>query len=272
MPRRTYTTTLMRAASMCFIPVPFDPAPIFGRVRAPVVVTIARHSYRSTISTKNGRWCVPLRRSNREAAGLEGDETVRVTLELDEAFGNPELVASGLLMPFVRSQLGADCVMTTYTAVISLPGAKDQLMHKDFSPLFAEKGWKFKIPCWSLQAIVPLVPLNEATGGTAIWKGTQRLGKRRSRESADVHVPQVPLGSVLLVDYKTAHAGRANNSGQVRPIVCLAYARPWFRDSINHRRQPPLRFQSTYAATAPKKVLDLVGWWDRDRELAQADL
>ncbi|MBL8288047.1 MAG: phytanoyl-CoA dioxygenase family protein [Rubrivivax sp.] len=201
-----------------------------------------------------------------------GDKRYMLTLELDEAFGDPELVASGLLMPFVRSLLGADCVMTTYTAVISLPGAKDQLMHKDFSPLFAEKGWKFKIPCWSMQAIVPLVPLNEATGGTAIWKGTQRLGKRRSREHADVHVPVVPLGSVLLVDYKTAHAGRANNSGQVRPIVCLAYARPWFRDSINHRRQPPLRFQGAYAATAPKKVLDLVGWWDRDRELAQADL
>jgi Phytanoyl-CoA dioxygenase (PhyH) len=200
-----------------------------------------------------------------------GDKRYMLTLELDEAFGDPALVASGLLMPFVRSLLGESCIMTTYTAVISLPGAKDQLMHKDFSPLFEEKGAKFKIPCWSLQAIVPMVPLDEITGATAIWKGTQHMGDRRSAKR-DVHVPQVPLGSVLLVDYKTAHAGRANKSEQVRPIVCLAYARPWFRDSINHRKQPPLRFEPGYVATAPKKVLDLVGWWQRDLELPQTDV
>lgn len=201
-----------------------------------------------------------------------GDKRYMLTLELDEAFGDAQLVASGLLMPFVRAQLGDDCIMTTYTAVISLPGAKDQLLHKDFSPLFAEKGWKFELPCWSLQAIVPLVPLDEQTGATAIWKGTQAMGKSRARKHADVHVPQVPLGSVLLVDYKTAHAGRANRSARVRPIICLAYARPWFRDVINHRRQPPLRFEHSYVATAPKKVLDLVGWWERDLKLAQVDV
>jgi tetratricopeptide (TPR) repeat protein len=200
-----------------------------------------------------------------------GDKRYMLTLELDEAFGDPELIASSLLMPFVRSQLGDDCVMTTYTGVIALPGAKDQLIHKDFSALFEEKGAKFKIPCWSLQAIVPLVPLDETTGATAVWKGTQHMGLKRSRER-EVHVPVVPLGSVLLVDYKTAHAGRANKSGFVRPIVCLAYARPWFRDSINHRKQAPMRLAPNYAATAPKKVLDLIGWWVRDLELAGVDV
>jgi hypothetical protein len=58
----------------------------------------------------------------------------------------------------------------------------------------------------------------------------------------------------------------------VRPIACLAYARPWFCDVINHRTQPPLRFKPGYVATAPKKVLDLVGWWSRDLELAQIDI
>jgi tetratricopeptide (TPR) repeat protein len=201
-----------------------------------------------------------------------GDKRYMLTLELDEAFGDPELVASGLLMPFVRALLGHRCIMTTYTAVISLPGAKDQRMHKDFEAPFEEKGAKFKLPCWSLQAIVPLVPLDEMTGATAIWKGTQHMTDRRASKVEDVHVPVVPLGSVLLVDYKTAHAGRANKSERVRPIVCLAYARPWFRDVINHRTQPPLRFEPGYVATAPKKVVDLVGWWSRDLQLAQTDV
>ena len=69
---------------MCFLPVPFDPREVFGKVRAPVVVRLGGHSYRSTIASMGEGPCLPLRRSNREAAGLEGGETVTVTLELDE--------------------------------------------------------------------------------------------------------------------------------------------------------------------------------------------
>lgn len=83
--RKRYKTTIFRDGSMCFIPVPFDPKAVFGKVRAPVVVKLGGHSYRSTIAAMGGTVCVPLRRSNREAAGLEGGETVTVELELDTA-------------------------------------------------------------------------------------------------------------------------------------------------------------------------------------------
>lgn len=81
--KKTFSATIVRAGSMCFIPVPFDPAPVFGKLRAPVKVTVGGHTYRSTIASMGEGPCLPLRRSNREAAGLEGGETVRVTLELD---------------------------------------------------------------------------------------------------------------------------------------------------------------------------------------------
>ena len=68
---------------MCAIPVPFDPKPIFGKVRAPVRVTLNGYSYRSTIAAMGGPLFIPLRRSHREAAGLGGDETLKVTIELD---------------------------------------------------------------------------------------------------------------------------------------------------------------------------------------------
>lgn len=74
---RTFKTTLVRDGSVCFIPVPFDPRPIFGKLRAPVVVTLNGYSYRSTIASMGDGPCIPLRRSNREAAGLEGNETRR---------------------------------------------------------------------------------------------------------------------------------------------------------------------------------------------------
>jgi hypothetical protein len=85
MSSRTFTTTIVREGSMCFIPLTFDPKTVFGKVRAPVRVTLNGYTYRSTIAAMGGPPCIPLRRSNREAAGLEGGETIEVRLDLDTA-------------------------------------------------------------------------------------------------------------------------------------------------------------------------------------------
>jgi Bacteriocin-protection, YdeI or OmpD-Associated/Domain of unknown function (DUF1905) len=81
---KTFRTTLLRDGAMSAIPIPFDPAEVFGKVRAPVKVTLNGYTFRSTIAKMGGDVFVPLRASNREAAGVEGTETLRVTLELDE--------------------------------------------------------------------------------------------------------------------------------------------------------------------------------------------
>ena len=81
--KKTFRGKIVRDGSMCLIPVPFDPRPVFGKVRAPVKVTVNGYTYRSTIASMGEGPCIPLRRGNREAAGLEGGETLPVTLELD---------------------------------------------------------------------------------------------------------------------------------------------------------------------------------------------
>ena len=70
---------------MCAIPVPFDPKAAFGKVRAPVRVTLNGYTFRSTIAAMGGPMFIPFRRSHREAARLEGTETLSVTLALDTA-------------------------------------------------------------------------------------------------------------------------------------------------------------------------------------------
>jgi hypothetical protein len=52
-------------------------------VRAPVKVTLNGYTYRSTITAMGGTVCIPLRKSYREAAGLEGGERLAVRIELD---------------------------------------------------------------------------------------------------------------------------------------------------------------------------------------------
>ena len=83
MPSKTFRARIVREGSMCFIPLTFDPKGVFGKVRAPVKVTLNGYSYRSTIAAMGGPPCIPLRKSNREAAGLQGGETIDVRLDLD---------------------------------------------------------------------------------------------------------------------------------------------------------------------------------------------
>lgn len=82
---KTVRVKLRRDGPMCFVPVPFDPRAEFGKVRAPVKVTLNGYSYRSTIFAMGGVTCIPLRKSHREAAGLKGDEAIAVTIALDTA-------------------------------------------------------------------------------------------------------------------------------------------------------------------------------------------
>ena len=85
MKSKTVRVTIFRDGGTCFIPVPFDPKLAFGRVRAPVRVTLNGYTFRSTIAAMGGTVCIPFRRSNREAAGLEGGETLDVRIVLDTA-------------------------------------------------------------------------------------------------------------------------------------------------------------------------------------------
>jgi hypothetical protein len=83
MSTKTFTATIVRDGSMCFIPLGFDPRSVFGRLRAPVRVTLNGYTYRSTIAAMGGPPCLPLRKSHREAAGLNGGETLEIRLDLD---------------------------------------------------------------------------------------------------------------------------------------------------------------------------------------------
>src|SRR5436190_5973029 len=83
MSSKTFRTKIVREGSMCFVPLTFDPKSVFGKIRAPVKVTLNGYTYRSTIAAMGGPPCIPLRQSNREAAGLEGGETLDVRLDLD---------------------------------------------------------------------------------------------------------------------------------------------------------------------------------------------
>ena len=80
---KVFKATVTQEGPLCSIPLPFDPRAVFGKVRAPIKVTVNGHAFRTTIVAMGGPPCIGLRRSHREAAGVDGGDTVEVRVELD---------------------------------------------------------------------------------------------------------------------------------------------------------------------------------------------
>jgi len=91
----------------------------------------------------------------------------------------------------------------------------------------------------ALSLDIPLVDINEETGTTRVWPGTHREFRAGVGPFFEMD-PVIPRGSVLLIDYRLFHGGTQNRSPAPRPILYNVYARPWYRDSRNYRKQPPL--------------------------------
>ena len=95
---KTITVTILQNGPMCAIPVSFDSKAVFGAIRAPVRVTLNGYTFRSTIASMGGQLFVPLRKSNREAAAVNGGDTVKVKIEADleerKVVAPPDLVAA----------------------------------------------------------------------------------------------------------------------------------------------------------------------------------
>ncbi|HEY4990783.1 MAG TPA: YdeI/OmpD-associated family protein [Nakamurella sp.] len=67
------------------IAVPFDPARVFGRARAPVLVVIGDHpAFRTTLASYGGHAWIGLRKAQLSEFGLETGAEVAVTVERDD--------------------------------------------------------------------------------------------------------------------------------------------------------------------------------------------
>jgi tetratricopeptide (TPR) repeat protein len=220
------------------------------------------------------RYAPYFREADHPDALYLGDKRYMLTVDLEDPFSDPGVLGAPMVLPIIRELLGEDCVLGAYTAVISLPGSKDQRLHKDHPALFPDTQWHHTLPSFAVQIIIPLVPLDELTGTTRFYKGSHRVPTDAAEESG-AQDPLVPLGSCLLNDYRCAHRGLANQSQVVRPIVTLIFNRRWFRDFKNYSQQPPLRLTDAAYEQLPEDLRPLFSWWKEERKhdlLARAQL
>lgn len=166
-----------------------------------------------------------------------------VTVDVKPPFTHPHVYAHPVLLPLIRQLLGKKCVLNSFGGVVAFPKSPPQHIHLDHPLLFEDRQVSASVPPYAITLVIPLIPLNEFTGTTGLFQGSHRDTQRNPADfkMQDAVQPHTALGDVYLMDYRLVHGGVGNKGGVPRPILYLAYARPWFSDAANFNWQPPLR-------------------------------
>lgn len=196
-----------------------------------------------------------------------GDKRYMVTVNIETPFNSPNLYANPLVMPIIKGILADNCILNSFGCVVSLPGAGDQMMHYDHPPLYMDDEIDPYIPPYAVTMLVPLVELNSMTGTTVMMKQSHRHPiDRRTVASSKVTpspygavagYPEAKPGACILMDYKLFHAGQANRSDDVRPLLYNIYSRPWFRDFANYDKQSELVISKKELSRVPDEFKHL---------------
>lgn len=151
------------------------------------------------------------------------------TVPVAGPLAHPAIFANPQVLAVARAALGGDCVLDSFGVIVSLPGAAAQHVHKD-GLLFPDSPCDRIIPAFALTFAIPLVALDARNGSTAF---VLRSHARDAGDDAPDYVPEVPLGSALLWDYRVNHRGEANLSESPRPVLFGVYCRSWWQDAAN---------------------------------------
>ncbi len=104
MPTKNFKTVLEKG----LVELPFDVRKEFGRARPPVRVTINGYTYRSTVCVYGGRYFIPVRKSNQEAAAVQPGDICKVTIASDTEVRDvnppPDLEAALAKNPTARAR------------------------------------------------------------------------------------------------------------------------------------------------------------------------
>ena len=168
------------------------------------------------------------RRRRAAAAASAWDQVRRVV----ERWTAPALALSGLMDPTTPPPSLGDAGETTAVGcVTAMPGAPRQHFH-------ADGRIRGIVNCFA-----PLVHLPARLGPTRFKRGSHAWNhdapyltraEERAREAAEEVAPELARGALLVYDYRTMHAGGANESDdERRPVAYVMRSRRGLEDTWN---------------------------------------
>lgn len=148
---------------------------------------------------------------------------------LDPVF--QELIAHSSALFFVRALLGADFLISNFSANITAPGSARMQLH-------ADQG--YVMPPWPAAPLACNVAwllddFTEENGGTRYVPRSHLRGTNPSSADEVASVPIIaPAGSLLVMDGRLWHQTGANQSQDCRRAALFGYyVRRWLRPQIN---------------------------------------
>jgi ectoine hydroxylase-related dioxygenase (phytanoyl-CoA dioxygenase family) len=185
-----------------------------------------------------------------------GGARYEITVAMTGPFADPALFANPLLTHFVSRPLGEDFRLSSFTAVVSHPGADIQHIHRDHAYLFGDAS--IDAPVYAINCSLPLIDIDAATGPTGIWPGSHKWPESVVPPPSTSFSCEFLRGDVVLMDYRTLHTGLPNRGTRARPILYMVYARPWFFDDVNHMNRIPLDMPLEVFAQMPHENRQLL--------------
>jgi len=109
---------------------------------------------------------------------------------------------------------------------------KHQKWHADGGHLFGH----VQLPPHCINVFIPLIDLTSDHGPTEVQVGSHHLNGDHTVEQTNLELI-AKAGDAILFDYRLQHRGKGCSSvlKTDRPILYLAYAKSWFRDTANTR-------------------------------------
>jgi ectoine hydroxylase-related dioxygenase (phytanoyl-CoA dioxygenase family) len=152
-------------------------------------------------------------------------------IDLDPVF--IELIQHPLAIAMVESLLGADVLVSNFTANIALPGSGSMELHSDQS-IVVPQPW---FAPWSINIIWCLNDVREANGATRYLPGSHRF-RTADEVPADAlaHMRpfEAPIGSIIAMDGRLWHTSGANvTADEERALLFGYYSRAFLRPQQN---------------------------------------
>ena len=190
-----------------------------------------------------------------------GHRRYMVTVNIEGPINSPNLYDNPFISAITSKILGEDFILGGLNIGVSLPGSKNQVVHKDYPPLFNENDeFRENTPCFAIGILIPLVQHSHTVGTTLVIKESHKTSLADAQKLPG-QAPFLDIGSCLMVDYRVGHQGLANTSEDViRPLLTLAFHRSWFRDCVNYKKQLSITIDDTIFNSAPKRLKELISW------------
>ena len=153
-------------------------------------------------------------------------------IDLDRIF--LDLIAHPVAEALATGLLGADHVVSNFTANIARPGSRSMALHSDQS-IVAPEPWSTP---WSLNVIWCLCDVRRENGATLHAPGSHRWSTTDDLpdDLPERLVPfEAPAGSIVAMDGRVWHTSGANvTAGEDRPLLFGYYSRSFVRPQWNH--------------------------------------